>query len=248
MKLGERGKRKRLEVLSTPPSFLPSLPLWDTCLSERFSVTLPPALFWQIYQRSTNTVSYSCCGLQTKLTAQQHRQVCVCVCVWPYDMTGLNGANQDLRDSKSPQDKLSMIACSIALTLHICTRPNPVRRDTQSMCVLKSWGTLEKHSTVSIFCQASKNSNRQCNYCNRPPTLSKYHKREVLSYLWQIRHRTCISSLPWWFLSVLSVVVQYLVVSFEAADHAGDLVDQAEVMDEVLQILVQLAWAHVQFV
>lgn len=42
--------------------------------------------------------------------------------------------------------------------------------------------------------------------------------------------------------------MQYLVVSFEAADHAGDLVDQAEVMDEVLQILVQLAWAHVQFV
>jgi len=43
-------------------------------------------------------------------------------------------------------------------------------------------------------------------------------------------------------------VTRYLVVAFEAADHAGDLVDQAEVMDEVLQILVQLTGAHVQLV
>lgn len=28
-----------------------------------------------------------------------------------------------------------------------------------------------------------------------------------------------------------SCVIQYLVVAFEAADHAGDLVDQAKVMD-----------------
>lgn len=37
----------------------------------------------------------------------------------------------------------------------------------------------------------------------------------------------------------------YLVVAFEAADHTGDLVHQAEVMDQVLQILVQLTGAHV---
>lgn len=30
---------------------------------------------------------------------------------------------------------------------------------------------------------------------------------------------------------VFSAVIQYLVVAFEAADHAGDLVDQAEVVD-----------------
>lgn len=40
----------------------------------------------------------------------------------------------------------------------------------------------------------------------------------------------------------------HLVVSLEATDHSGDLVDQAEVMDEVLQILVQLAWTHVQLI
>lgn len=41
---------------------------------------------------------------------------------------------------------------------------------------------------------------------------------------------------------------RYLVVAFEAADHAGDLVHQAEVVDEVLQVLIQLAGSHVQFV
>ena len=37
----------------------------------------------------------------------------------------------------------------------------------------------------------------------------------------------------------------YLVVALQAADHAGDLVDQAEVVDEVLQVLVQLTRTHV---
>lgn len=43
-------------------------------------------------------------------------------------------------------------------------------------------------------------------------------------------------------------IILYLVVAFEAADHAGNLVDQAKVMDQVLQILVQLTRAHVQLV
>lgn len=47
---------------------------------------------------------------------------------------------------------------------------------------------------------------------------------------------------------VFSAIIRYLVVSFEAADHAGNLVDQAKVMDQVLQILVQLTRAHVQLV
>lgn len=42
--------------------------------------------------------------------------------------------------------------------------------------------------------------------------------------------------------------MEYLVVSLEAANHGGDLVDQAEIMDQVLQVLVQLTRAHVQFI
>lgn len=43
-------------------------------------------------------------------------------------------------------------------------------------------------------------------------------------------------------------VTQYLIVAFEAADHAGDLVNKAKVVNEVLEILVQLARSHVQLI
>lgn len=49
----------------------------------------------------------------------------------------------------------------------------------------------------------------------------------------------------WW---CCICVTQYLVVAFEAADHAGDLVHQVKVVNQVLQILVQLARTHVQLI
>lgn len=50
------------------------------------------------------------------------------------------------------------------------------------------------------------------------------------------------------FNHCLCAGTQYLIISFKAADHSGDLIDQTEIVDQVLQVLVQLARAHVQFV
>lgn len=130
---------------SLSPSLSPSLRLWDTCLSESSFVTLPPTLLLtDLTAQHKHSLTTSCCALQTKPPYQQHRQACVCVATW-YD-TGLNGANQDIRDSWSPRDKLPMLAHSTAWTLYAYTQPNrDIWGETQWMRFLvgilsKSWG------------------------------------------------------------------------------------------------------------